>query len=247
MQTTTSLGANRTGIQMSPLSGQSMQSFADANPPPPAAASEHSGIAALRSDYVHEAERIGSVPLPATVTGALSTVWSKLTGKKPEVLVDKLGERLAFERTGVRLYQALIDKVEASAADTSQPLPFALSDLEHIRDEEFEHLQLLISIVQSMGADPTAQTPSADVSAVAAGGVLQVLTDPRTTISQCLTAVLTAELTDEAGWDLLIQLVGEIDKDSDLLGQLQEAQQHEEEHVQRVQKWVSQLVLTEAS
>ena len=37
----------------------------------------------------------------------LKTALNKLVGVSPEVLIDKLGERLAFERTGTRLYDAL--------------------------------------------------------------------------------------------------------------------------------------------
>ena len=40
----------------------------------------------------------------------LKTALNKLTGVSPEMLIDKLGERLAFERTGVRLYEALLAK-----------------------------------------------------------------------------------------------------------------------------------------
>lgn len=245
MQNTTSIGLNRTGAQMSPLDIKSMQTYADQNSPPHQDPIEDLGITAVRSEYVHEAERIGSVPLPGTMTGAVTTGFSKLTGKKPEVLIDKLGERLAFERTGVRLYQALIDKVEAS--DESVSLPFAVADLEEIRNEELEHMHMLVSVIDSMGADPTAQTPSADVAGVSSSGVLQVLTDPRTTVGQCLSAVLTAELTDESCWDLLIQVTEETGKDEELLKKFRHAYEQEEQHVQRVRQWLSQIVLEEAS
>jgi len=126
-------------------------------------------------------------------------------------------------------------------------LPFTIADLEEIRDEEFEHLHMLTSVIDSMGADPTAQTPCADVVGVTSSGVLQVLTDPRTTVAQCLSALLTAELTDESGWDLLIQVADEAGKDDKLLEKFRHAYEQEEEHVQRVQQWLSQIVLEEAS
>lgn len=244
MQNATSLGLNRTGAQMSPLDIKSMQTYADQNSPAHQEPIEDLAIASVRSEYVHEAERIGSVPLPGTLTGAVSTGISKLTGKKPEVLIDKLGERLAFERTGVRLYQALIDKVEAAE---QQNLPFGIADLEHIRNEELEHMHMLVSVIDGMGADPTAQTPSADIAGVTSAGILQVLTDPRTTVGQCLGAVLTAELTDHSGWDLLIQLTEEAGKDDAMLAKFQQALEEEEEHVERVQQWLSQIVLDEAA
>lgn len=247
MQNATSLGLNRTGAQMSPLDIKSMQAYADQNSPPhPQDTVADPGIAAVRSEYVHEAERIGSVPLPGSLSGAVKTGVSKLTGKNPEVLIDKLGERLAFERTGVRLYQALIDKVEASSGQ-GQSLPFTLADLERIREQELDHMHTLKSVIDSMGADPTAETPCADVAGVISGGVLQVLTDPRTTIAQCLSAVLTAELTDDSSWNLLIQLCEESGQDEELLKKFETAYQHEEEHVRQVRQWLSQIVLEEAS
>ncbi|MDX3905443.1 MAG: hypothetical protein QHC78_07120 [Pigmentiphaga sp.] len=51
------------------------------------------------------------MPLPATGKGLAQTALGKLKVQNPEVLVDKLGQRLAYERSGVRLYQAFIDKV----------------------------------------------------------------------------------------------------------------------------------------
>ena len=64
--------------------------------------------------------------------------------------------------------------------------------------------------IQTNVTGQTAQTPCADVSATASMGIVQVLTDPRTTLAQCLNALLTAELTDNAGWELLIDLAEEL-------------------------------------
>ena len=58
--------------------------------------------------------------------------------------------------------------------------------------------------IRSIGADPTVQTPSADVDGVASMGLIQVLTDPRTSVAQCLEAILIAELADNDGWQMLI-------------------------------------------
>lgn len=246
MENATSLGLNRTGAEMSPLDVKSMQAYADLNSPEhPDDPARDAGIAAIRSEYIHDAERIGSVPLPGSLSGAVSAGVAKLTGKNPEVLIDKLGERLAFERTGVRLYQALIDKVNACGA--TETLPFTLADLEQIRDQELEHMHLLTSVIDAMSADPTAETPCADVAGVTASGVMQILTDPRTTVAQCLSAILTAELTDHASWNLLVRLGQACAQDEETLETFRAAYQHEEEHVQLVEHWLGQLVLDEAA
>lgn len=247
MEDTTELGFNRTGVQSSPLSVHGMQAYADEQtpqaPPAPNGMPDGKAIAAVRSAYVAEAERVGSVPMPGTVTGAFNTVLSRLRGKSPEVLVDRLGERLAFERAGVRLYQALIDK--ASAVAVLETLPFAISDLQHIRDEELEHMHILASALDSLGADSTAQTPSADVSGVAFSGVMQVLTDPRTTIAHCLEAILTAELVDGDSWELLVRLTEQAGQDQ-LLPDFRRAIGNENEHLAKVRGWLRSVVLGEA-
>ncbi|HYF21309.1 MAG TPA: ferritin Dps family protein, partial [Ramlibacter sp.] len=79
------------------------------------------------------------------------------------MLIDKLGERLAFERTGVRLYEALILKV----ATATSGLAVDGAQLRRIRDEEEAHFRLVGQCLQEIGADPTAMTPCADVIGVA--------------------------------------------------------------------------------
>src|SRR5690606_4644956 len=113
MENQTKMGMNRTGMQMSPIEGPDQVQYALDQPPHPAEGNDGE-IAALRAEYVREATRIGSVPLPGTGKGLMDTTIGKIKGKNPEVLIDKLGQRLAYERSGVRLYQAVITKVEAA-------------------------------------------------------------------------------------------------------------------------------------
>src|SRR5690625_7548483 len=58
--------------------------------------------------------------------------------------------------------------------------------LKQFRDEEAQHFLLIHQIMESIGADPTAMTPDADITGVASMGIVQVLTEPRTSILQCL-------------------------------------------------------------
>ncbi|CAI10102.1 ferritin-like domain-containing protein [Aromatoleum aromaticum] len=241
-------GFNRTGAQSSPLSVHSMQLYADERVPEEVSAADEmpdgkEEIAAVRGDYTVEAERIGSVPMPGVLTSAFTAVVSKLGARKPEVLVDKLGERLAFERIGVRLYQALMDK--AAALARQQRMPFSVDDLQRLRDDELAHMHVLASALDSLGADSTAQTPAAAVSAVAISGLMQVLTDPRTTLVHCLEAMLIAELADDASWELLISLTAEADQDQ-FLPQFRSARDNEKAHVRQIRGWLQTVVLGEA-
>ena len=47
---------------------------------------------------------------------------------------------------------------------------------------------MLVQAMEQLGGDPTAQTPCADVTATASMGLIQVVTDPRTTLAQSLNA-----------------------------------------------------------
>jgi len=242
MEKDTKVGMNRTGMQMAPVQGPTQVEYAQTQPAHPETGDE-SSIALLRATYIDEADVVGSVPVPATGKGIAETALGKLKGKNPEVLFDKLGERAAYERSGVRLYQAMIGKVEATAHPQQAQL---LADLMHIRDEEFDHFKMLAQTIADLGGDPTAQTPCADISAVASLGMIQVLTDPRTTLAQCLQALLSVEMTDNACWELLIELAQESGHD-ELVPPFQKALAAENEHEAMIKQWLRKMVMEEAT
>lgn len=233
-------GMNRTGIDMSPIDTKELISAARAARP--TSEGDEQTLAAYRSRYIQEAEPIGTVPVPGTLEGLAQTVMQKLTGKKPEVLIDKLGERLAFERTGTRLYDAFLTKCEMRTEEAGS-LP--LDQLRIFRDEEARHFALIWDVMRDLGADPTAQTPCADTSGVASMGLLQVITDPRTSVDQSLHAIHIAELADHDGWELLITLTTEMGLD-DLAGQFRQAYAEEQRHLQTIRGLMATCIRTEA-
>ncbi|GAA4325933.1 hypothetical protein GCM10023144_08780 [Pigmentiphaga soli] len=241
MEDESKLGMNHTGMQMAPIEGPRAVAFAREMPVDVLAGRD--AFAMERTAYIEVADRIGSVPVPGTVKGMMQTALGKITGKAPEVLVDKLGQRLAFERTGTRLYEALITKVEAAELGRTKDM---CRDLHRICSEEGQHVLLLKRAMESIGADPTAQTPCADTSAVASMGILQVITDPRTTINQCLDAILTAELTDNAGWELLIAVARQTGHGA-MADSFDAALEEESEHLAMVRNWLASRVLEEAT
>lgn len=240
MDNTVSVGMNRTGLDMAPLSKDTLVAYAQEQAG--RAPQEPGGLADIRKAYGLEADRVGTVPVPARMKGMASTVMDKLKGANPEVLIDKLGERLAYERTGVRLYEALIAKVGTA---TAGPV-IEIGALQEIRDDELAHFQLVAQALTSIGADPTAMTPCADVTGVMAAGHLQVLTDPRTTVAQALNSILAIELTDNASWELLIELA-EAAGHEELAQSFTAALATEAHHLQLVKGWLRQAVLEEAT
>jgi rubrerythrin len=229
------MGGNLSGIQTAPdLAREQIENAAQAEP------SSDGGpelADAERATYIAEGYPVGS--LPSLPIAEEADADEDETGMA--VFLDKLSERLAFERMGNRLYDALINKCEALGEDTDTMGP-TVAELQEIREEEHRHFLLLNEAVTELGGDPTVESPCADVAAVASMGILQVVIDPRTTVTQCLQAMLTAELTDNAGWEMLIDLADEIGS-ADLVTQFTEAFENEQIHLANVQTWLSDRVM----
>ncbi|MGH7846525.1 MAG: ferritin-like domain-containing protein [Candidatus Binatia bacterium] len=235
------LFSNRTGIMTNPaLSAELIQGAKNTVP-----SSKGNGkqIASNRAPYLKEGLPIGSSPIIISRSETVGEEELAANADRMAVLLDKLGERLAFERQGTRLYEAFLQKLEAMPlASDSGPSP---EDLRHIYDEELEHFKLLQKAITAMGADATVQTPSADIAGVLSHGVLQIVSDPRTTIPQTLQAMLNAELADNDGWQMLKDLVGKLGY-SDLEQKCEKAFQEEQEHLENVRAWLSEITLSEA-
>lgn len=231
------IGKNRTGIEVSPLDKHDVLEIPGLTRP--SSPADGAVLARARADYIAEAGVIGSVPPPASIKGVAATGTAAVKGVNVAVLIDKLGERLAFERTGVRLYEALITKCGAS-----DPLPYGptVGDLEKIRAEELGHFELLRDALESLGADPTAVTPSADVASVLASGVIKVVSDSRTSMKQSLEAILVAELIDNASWSQLIELTRRAGHDA-MAEQFEAADAREEEHLHEVDRWLTRALV----
>jgi rubrerythrin len=234
-QQTEHVGMNRTGVQMSPIDSKAML---EDDGSVRGEGGDEGASAELRSAYIAESDGVGSVPLPGTVSGAMAMGVAMLKGDSPQILLDKLGERLAFERTGTRLYDALITKCDVMLDDQ---ISMTIADLEGIRADEARHFLMLSDAIESLGGDPTSQTPSADMVGVEAMGLVQVLNDPRTSLAQSLHAIVTAELSDKAGWETLIALADEHEL-SDMVNDFTLALDQEREHLALVQTWYEEAI-----
>ena len=228
----TTMGLNRTGIGTSPIDSDDIIKTAREACPP--SATDGHAVAALRREYDSESEPVGTVPIPTTLKGALKGAMDALRGRKVTAFVDKLGERLAFERTSTRLYEAILSKHDAMGTWSGGP---TRAELEQIHDEELAHVDLVRATIEGLGADPTAETPAADVAGVASSGLLLVATDPRTSLAQSLSAVLAAELCDNDGWQMLACAARAAGKD-DLVSRFEKAMEVEARHLASVRVWL---------
>src|SRR5690349_1736429 len=132
----TDIGTNRTGVAASPLDARKLVEGAEQ------ASTSEGGperIAAFRAE----------LSATAPPKGAAKTVAKALQGEQANVLLDKLGERLAFERSGVRLYDAVLAKVPASRTSEGD---LDAADLARIRDEEHQHMLLVEDAIRQLGA-----------------------------------------------------------------------------------------------
>lgn len=235
MKEATDLGTNKTGLHAAPVLAKEMvrSSHEEMEEPAP----DGTPARELRLGYAQASPPLGTVPPPMSVKGVATSAVEALRGNKATVLVDKLAERLAFERTGVRLYEALLLKWDAKRRSASGPTREQLAE---IREDEMRHFALVYEALKRVGGDPTAQTPSADLEGVASLGLVQILADPRTSLREGLQAILHAEAADRDGWELLVSLAEGFGQD-ELAASFQEALRTEERHLIRVRGWVAAM------
>ncbi len=233
MKTTSSdMGRNRTGVATSPIDSADITE--EARKHQPSHPGDGSLILKVRQIYARDSEGLGSVPPPASLKGVAKTAVDTLKGAKPTVFIDKLGERLAFERTGTRLYEGALAKFDVYGGWDGGP---TREGLEKIYNDELSHFLMLTEALKSLGADPTAMTPSADVTSVISQGIPALIADPRANLRQSLEALLVAELADNACWEMLIELARGLGHDT-LADRFQLALDSEVQHLQWVRGWL---------
>lgn len=226
---------NQTGLQVSPLQARELLATQEALPVPRPVTAD---AEALRRPYLWSAGPLGSVPAPVSQRGMARAGIQTPTGARPQVLIDTLCERLAFERGSVRLYDAMLRKCET----VTLPALLSIDELRRMRDEELAHAELLVHALLTLGSDPTALTPGAVVAGIEISGLLQVLNEPRATPTQCLHALLVAELSDVSSWDHLIQLAQSC-RQTELVLRFEPASHAETAHAERVSRWYRDALL----
>ena len=172
------------------------------------------------------------------VRGLVPTVCAmkKLAAKNLGRVLDLLHERLAFERAGVKLYDTILPRMRSSGDPGVQGM---LEGLQHNRDEEKAHEEWLEDQIRALGGDDHAPSEKSILVTAESEGIEQViLRDPN--LLHDLHALLTAELADNAGWDLLVQLAAEFG-DRDAKKEFKKRLHEEEEHLVLVRKAVMEL------
>jgi hypothetical protein len=234
MSTYAELGHNRTGIGTARQLTERMLE-ASAGSSAAEAGDGREMILRLRADYSRDAEPLGSVPPPTSAGAAIQSATRGLRALRPAQYIDKLGERLAFERVGVRLCEGLIAKLEASGGFEGGPSRAELEQMIHIK---YEHFRLLREAIENAGCDPTVLTPSADLYLTMLRGIVDVVFDPRTTFAQCLEALLVVELVESDAWEALGDLAQQ-SAELELARLFEAASLVEGDHLDAVRAWLA--------
>jgi hypothetical protein len=210
---------NRTGIEISPHADEMRECSRAATP-----TGKEADFRNFRGKLLvmGEAESSGSIPRLPT------------TADVEPILMDKLGERLAFERTGARLWDTMLSKFRSDEEFAGGPTE---ENLTAILREELEHFHMLSACVEDLGGDPTAVTPSANLAGVASMGLLQVVSDPRVSFHEALDAMLIAELADNDCWMNLHALAKQCGRD-EIVDFATRAGEAERRHLVQVRNWL---------
>ncbi|OLC76343.1 MAG: hypothetical protein AUH83_06480 [Deltaproteobacteria bacterium 13_1_40CM_4_68_19] len=166
----------------------------------------------------------------------------KLAKKNVGKVIDLLSERLAFERAAVKLYDTLHARLRVA---TDPALRALLEQIEHDRDEEKEHEEWLEEQIRALGGDAHAPTERSVLVRAESEGVERVMRRDDS-IPHDFHALLTAELADNAGWDLLVQIADEFG-DSAAKKEFKKRLREEERHLLFVRKTLLELTKQEVS
>jgi rubrerythrin len=146
-----------------------------------------------------------------------------------DALVDKLCERLAVETGGVDIYQAAIAKLDD---------PTMVGRLQHFMQDEARHRDLLAAYLDKLGVEDR-ETPSARLAKHEGEAFLKLVAEANTP-AQILNIMLTIELMDENGWEMIINLGRDI-HDDDMVRTLNVALKDEKEHLRGVRGMLAQV------
>jgi ferritin-like protein len=160
-----------------------------------------------------------------------------LGGMNPQLFVEKIAERLTFERIATRLYEILIDKLM-----TTENRTIIIEELQKIRSDKARHFSILAEAIDSLGGGFSTDMPDVDLANRELLGLTQIVSDPQASLAQSLHAILCAELIDQAGWDLLIELAKE-QQQMAFVTDFTIAFDEEKLHAQQIRQWYQELIL----
>ena len=163
----------------------------------------------------------------------------KLSEHNRARVVDLLCERLAFERSGVRLYDRIIAAMQGSS---DSELNAMQSTMEEHRAEEKEHEEWLEAQIRTLGGNLEVECDGAMMANSEAAGIQQIAANESADLRHLLHALLAAEAVDNAGWELLLELAEDVD-DRAARREFGRRLHHEREHLAFVRHMMERLAV----
>ena len=162
----------------------------------------------------------------------------KLAGTNVSRVIDLLNERLTFERSGVKLYDKILERMR-----TDPQAALMVEQMQEHRDEEKEHEEWLEKQIRALGGDARSPSEKSILVRAESQGIEHVI-ERDAQLPHDFHALLIAELADNAGWDLLVQLADEVG-DRDAKKEFKKRLHEEEEHLLFVRHAVEQFAKDE--
>ncbi len=155
-------------------------------------------------------------------------------------VIDVLNERLAFERAGVKLYDRVLEVMRATADENVTRM---LDEMQAHRDQEKEHEEWLEAQIRGLGGDAHGETEKSRLVTRESKGIEEVVMSDAH-LPHLLHALLAAELVDNAGWDLLVQIADEAG-DRESKREFKKRLHEEEDHLLFLRKAMEKLSFNE--
>jgi rubrerythrin len=146
-----------------------------------------------------------------------------------DALADKLCERLAVENGGVAIYRAVLAKLDDA---------LLAARLEHFLADEAQHRELLSAYLDRLGVSAR-ETASARLATHETQAYLTLI-DEATTAPQLLNILLTFELVDETGWEMLIDFGRDLGE-SEMVSSFKQSLDEEKGHLRGVRGMLAQM------
>lgn len=171
-------------------------------------------------------------------------MMEKLGKANKDKVIDLLNERLAFERASVVLYDCILAKMDGDP--TVDPMR---GQVHTHRDQEKEHEEWLEEQIRSMGGDAHSETERSKLVSEESEGIGKVI-ETDAALPHLFHALMSAELLDNSGWQLLLDLA-DCAGDDEAREQLRRRLHEEEEHLilmrEAVESFARREVLGESS
>jgi bacterioferritin (cytochrome b1) len=164
------------------------------------------------------------------------TVMGKLSKTNRGKLIDILSERLAFERSGVKLYDRVLTVLRAQHTDDLSRL---IGKTQEYRDQEKEHEEWLEALIRDLGGTAHEETERSRLVTRESQGIEAVVKSEERW-PNLFHALVAAELVDNAGWELLVGLADQAN-DREVKREFKRRLHEEEEHLLFVRKVVETL------